>query len=76
METIAKTTEERTGLGHQLQSDRRTVDSCKDSLDEAFFMLRKLKGTEIETLRTKIAAAMWDCTTISHSMEEAYNQND
>lgn len=72
METIAA----KTGLGHQLQSDRRTVDACKDSLDEAFAILRKLKGPEIETLRSKIAAAMWDCTAISHSMEEAYNQND
>lgn len=64
------------GFGHQLQFERRSVDTCKSYLEEAFGQITNIQCPEVQILATRIAGLITKANEISHAMEEAYNIND
>lgn len=69
----------KTGLGHQLFHDRKCVDACKSSLEQAYKDLNDMNDGRFEIsvipMLVKINILIKQCSDLSLSMDEAINLN-
>lgn len=71
---MTATTEQKSGLGHQLKADPKALQAAFYSLNEAFDHLLPVK--KASALRDEIITLMILCNDLKNAAQDAYEQND